>query len=262
MICSVCYQSSDGVRCAFCTLIAPSQPSDEAVLASKDLRLVAYIIDGFLVQVVCLIPWVTAVFLVAYFTGSWAFLDLYHADCRKGPVHRLPGAVALALCLGVWIVLDIGWRSAFECSSLRGTPGKRLLGLTVRKAGGRDLSHLESVLRNLIRSLPSTLLLLWIVLVRFGSSFGLGLLLVLTLSLALQAWLFIAFMRKNRSGWHDELVNAVVVQDSTVEPWRKVAGYTLMILIFTFALSFPYVIEDQRELEPEAFPAVLEQHEV
>jgi len=268
VICTICCKWFDGqgIVCSSCKSIeaaqpAPPTPPNEAVVfASKDLRCAAYILDSFIVQVLCVIPWGTGLLIVAYLTGSSEFLDFYLSDTPVTQAPPEPDSWSIAICIAVWIVVDAVWRGVFEGSSLGGTPGKRLLGLKVIGGSGKKLNYTDSVVRNLARSLPWAVLLLAIAMDQLGVCSALPVL--VPLAFILQGWLFFACMRKNRNGWHDELVSAVVSQDAVVEPWRKVMGYVFMILILTFTLSFLLSGDENVESETDAYPVVLEQHEV
>ena len=74
------------------------------------------------------------------------------------PEDPTPSLLQLAGQLVVAHILFALYSTLFEASSLRATPGKRLLGLRVIHVDGKKLSYLQSMGRNLLK-IPATLFL-------------------------------------------------------------------------------------------------------
>jgi len=154
-------------------------------------RLVAYMIDGFIIGIVFIVLMIVAG--VAYFTGAMS-------GDSQGWMAQLTNAERIAALTGwVWlfsILMNIGYFTYFHGSTGR-TPGKMLLGLQVVSADGTPISFGVAFLRS-VGYLVSSLV------------FCLG-------------YIWIAFDKK-KQGWHDKIAGTVVI---IREPQGSAAGITI-----------------------------------
>jgi len=238
VICTVCCKSFEGLG-VVCSACAPSvssrvQPQveeleEEIVPGNKDRRFAAFMIDGAIVQLLCIAPQLLACKIIGDLTGSSAVLDHILSSAPADDTPLGTGIWSAVAGLVIWVVVRALWMMTFECSSFLGTPGKLLVGLKVVHQSGRPLNYIESGVRNLAFVLPWIVGVLALLLLLAGSMAGLRILLVA--ALLLQGWIFITTVTKGSNGWHDSRVGAVVADRGPVEVWRTVVAYTLVVLI-------------------------------
>ena len=154
-------------------------------------RCVAYMIDGFIINVILMLLMIVAG--IAYFAGAMS--DNGGAIMAK---MNDPGQMA-SLTLWMWVFLifiNFGYFTYFHGSTGR-TPGKMLLGLQVVSADGTPVSFGTAFLRS-VGYLVSSLV------------FCLG-------------YIWIAFDKK-KQGWHDKIAGTVVI---IREPQERAAGISI-----------------------------------
>ncbi len=153
---------------------------DGAVLASAVQRLLASVIDGFIVFVIMAVAWIPwyGILAVEVFSGG--------TETESGPTSILLTLIALAVRL-VYNVGFLAWKQA--------TPGKMIVGLEVRRLAEPKLT-LGDILKRQILDVGATLL-------SFGSSSA------WVVSVLDPAWLL---WDPKRQTLHDRIARTVVVR--------------------------------------------------